>query len=67
MWLDDLIGGNPVIFGKKKENLKSLSPEQIQEKIKKVAYELYVKKGCAPGNDAANWIEAEKLVKSGKA
>jgi len=36
------------------------------EIIRKVAQDLYVKKGCQPGHDMENWLEAEKLVKSGK-
>ncbi|MBL7197117.1 MAG: DUF2934 domain-containing protein [Candidatus Omnitrophica bacterium] len=45
---------------------KTLSPEEIQEKIQKRAYELYAKRGFAHGNDCADWLEAERLVKSSK-
>ncbi len=34
--------------------------------IRKIAQELYLKKGCKPGHDLDNWLEAEKLVNSGK-
>ncbi|MFA6383988.1 MAG: DUF2934 domain-containing protein [Candidatus Omnitrophota bacterium] len=34
--------------------------------IRKVARDLYEKKGRQPGRDLENWLEAEKLVKSGK-
>ena len=38
----------------------------LQEKIGKKAYELYEKKGCAHGNDLADWFEAERIVLSEK-
>jgi hypothetical protein len=34
--------------------------------IRKVAQDLYEKKGRQPGHDLENWLEAEKLVKSGR-
>ena len=42
------------------------SPAELQKKIQQKAYELYQKKGCADGNDLADWFEAERLVKSGR-
>ncbi|MDW7972043.1 MAG: DUF2934 domain-containing protein [Thermodesulfovibrio sp.] len=36
--------------------------EKIEEEIRQVAYELYVKSGCIPGRDLDNWLEAEKIV-----
>ena len=44
-----------------------LSPQEVQEKIRKVAYGLYHKRGCQHGKDWQDWLEAEKLVKNGKA
>jgi len=43
------------------------SSENLKERIQKKAYELYEKRGCVDGNDFADWLEAERLVKSGKA
>jgi hypothetical protein len=34
--------------------------------IRKVAQDLYVKKGRQSGHDLENWLEAERLVNSGK-
>ncbi|MGC9044855.1 MAG: DUF2934 domain-containing protein [Thermodesulfovibrio sp.] len=36
--------------------------ERLEEEIRQVAYELYVKSGCIPGRDLDNWLEAEKIV-----
>jgi hypothetical protein len=50
-------------------NPKSRSGMDAQDKtemIRMVARQLYEKKGCSPGHDLDNWLEAEKLVKSGK-
>lgn len=42
---------------------KSLNSEQFVEQIRKTAQELYVKRGCVPGNELADWLEAEKIVR----
>jgi len=34
----------------------------LEEEIRMVAYELYVKSGCIPGRDLDNWLEAERMV-----
>jgi len=34
----------------------------LQDKINKVAYELYEKSGRQNGNDLLNWLTAEKIV-----
>ncbi len=34
----------------------------LEEEIRMVAYELYVKSGCIPGRDLDNWLEAERIV-----
>jgi len=36
--------------------------EKLEEEIRQVAYELYLRSGCAPGRDLDNWLEAEKIV-----
>ena len=38
-----------------------------EEQVQKKAYELYEKRGRVDGNDFADWLEAERLVRSGKA
>ena len=42
---------------------KSLNQGQLTEKIQKVAYELYEKRGRTPYNELADWFEAEKQIK----
>ncbi len=49
---------------KAKASAKCLSEEQLVDEIKKTAYEVYEKKGCIVGNEMADWLEAEKLVKA---
>ena len=42
---------------------KSSSPkESVQDKIARVAYELYEKSGYVHGRDVEHWIEAERIV-----
>lgn len=36
--------------------------EKLEEEIRQVAYELYVKSGCIEGRDLDNWLEAERIV-----
>ncbi|MFA6600213.1 MAG: DUF2934 domain-containing protein [Candidatus Omnitrophota bacterium] len=39
----------------------------LTERIRKVAKEIWERKGRKSGKDLENWLEAERLVKSGKA
>lgn len=39
----------------------------LTTRIQKKAKEIWEKKGRAPGKDLENWLEAERLVKSGRA
>ena len=48
----------------KKKGSALLFGESITDKIRRRAQELYEKRGCAPGNDWADWFEAERQVKS---
>lgn len=36
---------------------------QLNEQIRKVAYDLYIKRGRLSGNELGDWFEAEKIVK----
>lgn len=36
--------------------------EKLEEEIRQVAYEIYVRSGCCPGRDLDNWLEAERIV-----
>jgi len=37
--------------------------KNMRDEIARVAYDLYENRGCAPGNDFLDWLEAEKIVK----
>ena len=39
------------------------APTISQEEIAKVAYELYQQRGCTPGGDQQDWLEAERLLR----
>ncbi|MCS7215232.1 MAG: DUF2934 domain-containing protein [Thermodesulfovibrio sp.] len=39
-----------------------VSREKIEDEIRQVAYEIYLKSGCLPGRDIDNWLEAERIV-----
>lgn len=39
-----------------------ISREKLEEKIRQLAYEIYVQSGCIPGKDLDNWLQAEKIV-----
>lgn len=41
-----------------------LNSEEIQEAIRKKAYELFEKRGCSHGNDWQDWLDAERIVTS---
>ena len=43
-----------------------VSPQELQEKIRKKAYELYLKRGGQHGRAWQDWLEAERVVKSGR-
>ena len=47
-----------------KTTSKKSSPakESVQDKIARVAYELYEKSGYVQGRDVEHWIEAERIV-----
>ena len=37
--------------------------QDLTDEIKKVAYQLYEKRGRKPGHEKADWFEAERIVK----
>ena len=41
----------------------SIPQDQLTDMIRKKAYELYEKRGKKSGQDMANWLEAERLIK----
>jgi hypothetical protein len=49
---------------KKSKGSALLFGESITDKIRRRAQELYEKRGCIPGNDWADWFEAERQIKA---
>lgn len=45
---------------------KSLSQDALYQTIQKKAYELFEKRGYSHGNDWQDWLEAERIVRSGR-
>jgi hypothetical protein len=51
----------------KSDTTHTASPEQImsddlRERIAKRAYELYLDRGCSPGCDVEDWVDAEREI-----
>lgn len=45
------------------DNSKRVSKEEFMQLVQKKSYEIYEKRGCQPGNDLEDWLNAERLVK----
>lgn len=54
-------------FGWSKLSTNKTSNSEVNARIQKKAKEIWERKGRAQGKDLENWLEAEKLVKSGRA
>lgn len=54
--------GRKVATPKTASKKSSPSKESVQDKIARVAYELYEKSGYVHGRDVEHWIEAERIV-----
>jgi len=52
------------IDGPASQQLDSAAPENIEDEIRRRAYELYLSRGGANGDDLSDWLEAERLVRS---
>ena len=53
-------------LGWSKTSEPKLSKEDLNARIQKKAKELWEQKGCVQNKDLEIWLEAERLVKSGK-
>lgn len=51
--------GNGSPAQSKSPSVKKLSPQQ---KIELRAYEIYIERGCAPGNPLEDWVRAEREI-----
>jgi Protein of unknown function (DUF2934) len=40
--------------------------KNLHSEIAKVAYEIYIQRGCVHGHDIDQWLEAEKMVLSNR-
>lgn len=45
---------------------RQLNQEELNELIQKKAFELHEKRGNSHGSDFDDWLEAERIIKSGK-
>lgn len=52
------------IDGPRSEPIDAATPENTEEEIRRRAYELYLSRGGANGDDLSDWLEAERLVRS---
>ncbi|MHB8481976.1 MAG: DUF2934 domain-containing protein [Nitrospiria bacterium] len=43
-------------------DLHKPDPQSVRERISEAAYDLFVKRGAAHGNDLDDWLEAERMV-----
>jgi len=43
---------------------RMLSEEQTKQKIREIAQKLCEKRGCKPGHELEDWLEAERMVKN---
>ncbi len=50
----------------KAEEHHFLSNHELNELIKQQAYELYEARGCQPGCELNDWLEAEKFIEARK-
>ena len=48
-----------------KKNIKKNNPDELNEQIRKKAYEIFKKKPEGKGNELSDWLQAEKeIIKS---
>ena len=40
------------------------APAVPQEEVARVAYELFERRGCTPGRELEDWLEAERIVRA---
>ena len=46
------------------ETRKNVVPINLEEEIRRRAYEIYVQRGSAPGGENEDWLTAEREVRS---
>jgi hypothetical protein len=43
----------------------SITEPDMQARIRDLAYQLYLQRGCEDGHDVEDWLEAESIVRQG--
>ena len=46
------------------ETRKNVVPINLEDEIRRRAYEIYVQRGSVPGNESEDWLTAEREVRS---
>lgn len=46
------------------ESRKNVVPINLEEEIRRRAYEIYVERGSTPGSESEDWLTAEREVRS---
>ena len=50
--------------GKQQEHFVNVvSQEKLNDMVRRRAEEIYKKRGCGPGKELSDWLEAEKQIK----
>ena len=44
----------------------SITEPDLHARIRDLAYQLYVQRGCVEGHDIEDWLEAESIVRQGE-
>ena len=44
----------------------SITEPALQSRIRDLAYQLYLERGCVDGHDVEDWLEAESIIRQGE-
>jgi len=53
----------PIKCGSKCGSMNAAAADEQNEKIRKIAQQLFEKRGRQPGHELEDWLEAERMVK----
>lgn len=56
-------GGEKKMARRQSSGNEPAGREQMSDEIRRMARQLYEKRGCKPGSELADWLEAEKIIK----
>lgn len=57
---------NSLMEKKSVDSRHHLESDNQQKEIEKLAYQLYLERGCHPGRDKEDWLKAEGIIKEKK-